>query len=366
MNKMYFLKVEVPTLLFLFFVTNSLFSLPAFAGGESGGGGKSVVCRNSDGTIRSAELLDLYEGRVVYQLSYQESPVDWKIQSATFLENSGVIPKDSCIPWIPYTGSTGSSCTTHTGEPNSIEDYYVNTVNHLTFLPEGTTLKPIDDSYEVIAPKNCNIEQTVNYQNDNLILVDSEIWKALSETQKSALIVHESVYRYLRDYGEKDSRRARHFNAYIFSGGHVENTFPGDNYQLFCSGGDKENTFFYAFALPANPSESSKVRLQFASLGGRQLLSKSYVDLDASTAIGSSTTHLPDQFNLLDQLKNPTQWMRYQSIALQSLFEPGDTIDLWFHPVPEPNGKMQLQIVGTSIVDESNIGPVNITCHSLR
>lgn len=361
---MSFLRVGVPALLGLFFITSNIFYLPAFAaaGGESGGGGKSVVCRNPDGTIRSAELLDLYEGKAVYQLNYQESPLDWKIQSATVLENSGAIPSDGCFPWNPHTGSpsedggTGSSCFSHIGGPSSIEDYYVNAVNHLTFLPEGTTLKAIDDSYEVIAPRKCNIEQTVNYQNDNLILIDSEIWKALSETQKSALVVHESVYRYLRDYGEKDSRRARHFNSYLFSGGHVESASPRNNYQLFCFGGEKDYTFFYAFALPTGPSEEPKIRLQFASLGGRHLLSKSYVDLNATI---TNTT-------LLDQLKSPTQWIRYQSISLQSLFESGDKIDLWFHPVPEPDGKMQLQILGNSIVDGSSIGPVNINCHSLH
>ena len=44
-----------------------------WAGNEKGSGGKTVVCRNADGSIHSAEILDLYEGRTAYQLNYSES-----------------------------------------------------------------------------------------------------------------------------------------------------------------------------------------------------------------------------------------------------------------------------------------------------
>ena len=57
-------------------------SSPAMAelGGMEGGGGKSVVCRNPDGSIKSAEILDLFEGRTIYQLPYNESPKNWQAQ----------------------------------------------------------------------------------------------------------------------------------------------------------------------------------------------------------------------------------------------------------------------------------------------
>src|SRR3989344_1070603 len=38
--------------------------------GDKGNGGYSVVCRNDDGTIASAELLDIYEGRLIHNLNY--------------------------------------------------------------------------------------------------------------------------------------------------------------------------------------------------------------------------------------------------------------------------------------------------------
>ena len=44
-----------------------LMGATAFAGKE-GHGGNAVVCRDQAGKIKSAELLDLFEGRVIYRL----------------------------------------------------------------------------------------------------------------------------------------------------------------------------------------------------------------------------------------------------------------------------------------------------------
>lgn len=302
----------------------------AVAGGMEGGGGKSVVCRNQDGSIRSAEILDLYEGRTVYQLNYHEAPDNWQTQAPEFLKNA--------------LGGLSQSA------PRSeIYDWYLNAIEHLTYLPKGTSLKPINDSDEPIVPNGCMAEQTVNYMNDQLILVSGEIWDALSETQRAALLIHESTYRYLRQFGETDSRRARHYTVFLLAGGHSEEIFPGNNYQLYCEGdvGGKATQFF-ALKLPPDQSGKSAVRLQFGILGGRHLLSRSYVDIKV------------DYMDLISQLKNPNQWVRFDGLSLTSLFEPNDIIDLWFHP--DDKGNWQSQILGTSAFDGSPIDSVNIKC----
>ena len=102
-------------------------------GGMEGGGGKSVVCRSPDGTIRTAEILDLYEGRTVYGLSYRESRQPWQEQAVDIFHASGVPTSQS----VPRSG---------------IYDWFENAIGHLTFLPNGTSLKPIDDSLEAIIP----------------------------------------------------------------------------------------------------------------------------------------------------------------------------------------------------------------------
>lgn len=188
--------------------------------------------------------------------------------------------------------------------------------------------------------------------------MSGEIWNALSETQKAALLIHESVYRVLRAAGETDSRRARHLTAHIVSGNKIEDVFPGNKYQLFCRSGDTDKlTYFYASELPTtSPEEPKKLRLQFGSFGGRKLMSKAYKDLDLILRGVNGSPGI----NLLDQLKHPSQWIRFQSFALDSLFEPGDTFDLWLHP--DQSGKWAVQILGTSIVDGSTFGPVTMTC----
>lgn len=314
------------------------------SGGMEGGGGKTVVCRNANGSIRSVEILDLYEARTVYQLSYNESSVTWKEQGIELMRAAG----------LEVEGTSTS--------PSRIYDWYMNAVQNLVFLPEGTTLKPIDDSLEAIIPGDCTLEQTVNYQNDKRILVDGSIWAALSETQKAALMIHEATYRLLRGVGETDSRRARHFTGYIVSGHKVEGTFPSNNYQLVCMNVDGEkDTFFYAFKLPSeSPNESEKIRLQFGSLGGRRLLSKAYVDV--ALIVKSDTPDVPD-LNVLSLLKAPdaSHGLSFMSLELNSLFEPGDTFDLAIGA--DNQGKPGVRISGTSIVDETKFGPINIKCY---
>lgn len=310
------------------------------AGGMEGGGGKSVVCRNPDGTIRTAEVLDLYESRTVFGLPYQESPVPWRRQAIEIFEASGIRTDIGQTP------------------PSSIYDWFQNASSHLHFLPDGTSLKPIDDSLEVIVPKGCLIEQTANYQNDRRILVSTEIWNALSETQRAALLIHEAAYRHLRAEGEKDSRRARHFTAHIVSGNKIEEVSPAMEGQLQCEGGDRgTRTSFFVIKLPANsPGEPERLRMQFDYFGGRRLLSKSYKDMSLLALEG----YPEPPINILDQLKQPSQWFLMQGHVLDSLFESGDLFNLLFQPGKD--GKWVIELTGTSAVDGSTLVPTTITC----
>ena len=267
---------------------------PAFAG-ESGGGGKAVVCRNVDSSIRSVELLDLYEGRVVYQLPYSESTEDWAKQARRIFKDAGI-----------------SMAST---SPNGLGDWLENTIAHLNILPEGTGLTPVNDSFEVVVPDDCAIEQLANYQNDRLILINGKLWKLLTDTQKAALIAHESVYRYLREAGEKDSRRARHFTAHIFSGNHIEDPADGlGSSHNTCRQTDQgtDNLFY---VIPFKDSRGkAMMRLQFIFLNGRKMLSKNYVDFEVEKYISQPNAYYP------------TIYINLPSMPLVSLFEAGDTI----------------------------------------
>ena len=172
------------------------FALPAFAGAISGGGGRAIVCRDTNKKIISAELLDLYEGRVQYGYQIPTTNVPYVSQYHEALKN---ISKGR--PGFDYSG-------------------YADYVNQLMrLLPDGTGLIPIDDSEEVIIPKNCKTEQLANYNdNQETLLVDGEIFENLSETNKAALISHETIYSILRKMGDTNSIMARQMVAVAFSG----------------------------------------------------------------------------------------------------------------------------------------------------
>lgn len=50
-------------------------------GGMEGGGGNSVVCRDSQGKMVSAEIYDLFEGRALYGYLPKEDTSDYKTQA---------------------------------------------------------------------------------------------------------------------------------------------------------------------------------------------------------------------------------------------------------------------------------------------
>jgi hypothetical protein len=180
-------KYLLTPLLFLFG-----FQAHALVGGVDGGGGKSVVCRDANKAITSAQSLDLYEGKVMWGLNITDStvPMDTQIQNALKL--------------IP--GSFGA-----------LVSYYVTSVEkNMKVTPAGTVLKDIDDSFDVLFPSGCSAEQLANYFNDNLILISGDIWPALGETDRAALILHEAVYAANRLVGATDSRQSRHIVSTIF------------------------------------------------------------------------------------------------------------------------------------------------------
>lgn len=305
----------------------------ALAGGMEGGGGKSVVCRDPQGKITKAEILDLFEGRTQYQLKYVESQLPWKDQVIDLFQKSGISAK----PSINY----------------EIFDWYQNAIKYLNILPINVTLKDTNDSFEVVAPKGCNIEQTAIYQNDNQILINGEIWNALSETQKATLLIHESSYRFLRVYGETNSIRARHFTAYILSGGKIEDTFTDrkDAKAICAVPGFAYNTSFLVFPSYLDENGIKKAKIQFINIGGREVLSKSVAEIDLRF----------EEWELWEELVNPTRVFA-QDMNVKSLFESGDSLTLW--GMKNETVKTEISITGTSSINGSHFSS-NLKCFPL-
>jgi hypothetical protein len=233
----------------------------ANAGVGTSGGGGAVVCRDANGNIRQAMLLDLYEGVVRDGLTMRA-------------------PLGSLdLEWTAYTQELRSIV----GDERQVTESNLATFHEqfnefYHFLPIGVKPEPTGDfGATVDVPSGCAIEQLAHYHDDtNIIDVDSEIWSALDSLNQGALDAHEVLYREYRQAGDQTSQNVRRLIARLFS-----TTPPGPE-----SSGVPENandcwatqdtgpqrsgdTEFYIYP---DPDDSSQTVLQFTAILDRHTL----------------------------------------------------------------------------------------------
>ncbi|WP_413586767.1 hypothetical protein [Bdellovibrio sp. HCB274] len=230
---------------------SSSVSMAKVRGGVDGGGGKSVVCRDRKGAITSAETLDLFEGKNLYTLKmtqFQGTTDDILAQIRHKLIGGVVLAKEA----LPY---------------------FDRVKKIMKLVPATSVIKPVDDAAEVVLPKNCQLEQLAHYVDDSTLVVSEEIWQKLSSTEKAALISHEAIYRFERNYGEKNSRHARKVVAHLFSDYQFEKPLsglPDVNYSCTASLNNK-TTYQFSYYPTAH---SKKTLLQFFMVDGKPVVGK--------------------------------------------------------------------------------------------
>lgn len=239
------------TLLFVFIAS---FGLSSYAGVINGGGDKGVVCRNLDGSIASAETLDLFEAKNLYGLVPWQfiGTVDGVLDSMrTRLQSTMDQPEIHLFPLM-----------------NRVR-------NILRLVPPTVILKPVDDAAEVALPTGCTLEQLANYVDDDLLLVSQEIWDHLSLADKAALHLHEAIYRLERSQGAQNSRRTRKIVGHLLSGFpfvQVKTDLAQD--AKICSAVDGDRVL-YQFAYSSSPAmPKNQTKLQFFVFEGRSVYSK--------------------------------------------------------------------------------------------
>lgn len=195
-----------------FLILLSMFVTPAFAaglGGEAGGGGKVVVCKNHAGKIASVELLDLWEARKIY--SRKVEPVTGDLSAAVDAE---LVRMKNAYPYQMVSGEQETFLEDLRGHASSFL-VWDNRIKRL----RGVKLTLTDDSYEVARPDNCEIEQLVNYQDNGFIYIDQDLWDKMDKTNLAAAIVHEAFYALLRVRAkEPNSIRVRRTVGLVASG----------------------------------------------------------------------------------------------------------------------------------------------------
>lgn len=291
-------------LLISLIVLNSLNILAQDKAGVDGGGGKGVVCRDDNNQIISAELLDLYEGRVQYGISVplSDEPVMDQVRNAIgyISEGKGENFKES----LNFTAKL------------------VNLKKRI--LPNGTGLEDIDDSHHVITTKDCAIEQLANFTKGNQVLIDGEIWNKLNNTNKAALIVHEALYKQLRNYGATNSIRARKFVTLGFielSSWDIKGSLPEDNkLECFTIDNGQDRAFPWTKFWAYNDEEGELI-FQFDYLDGGLMLSKSTIQIDQIS--------IEDIDNNTDsEHMGSTYW-----VSLNSIYEEGIDIAISFQTI---------------------------------
>ncbi|MCB0367933.1 MAG: hypothetical protein KDD45_00480 [Bdellovibrionales bacterium] len=293
----------------IFITLTILISEFIFAGAISGGGGQGIVCRDVKGNITSAQSMDLYEGRIVYGLHISTNATPFQTQ-AKLAVSTIVSPVGRLI------------------------EYYSEQIQkYMRIMPVGVQLQPINDSLDVIIPpKGCAIEQLANYYNDKNILISGDIWNALSETDRAALILHEAVYATNRIVGATDSRQSRHVVASLFDPStkwtNVKDQLPTDALNCISSAG---GLYMWAFKTQEGWT------LQFQILANAYVMSKKIFQ-----------THSP-KFNFTEAKSFPilkgddkVGTSISEGGAARSIFEDEDTIVItrtWEHIVDQ-NGRM--------------------------
>lgn len=182
------------------FIFASVFFLSAFAfaGTETSGGGASVVCRDSNKQIISAELLDLYEGKIRYNFR---------------IEKSNVNPKQQILNALARVAQ-------HEIFVDQLKKVIIDTTRRIQFLPEGLVIAPPNDlgnDFGVVIPDGCALEAVGYYESNGVLKVSKTLYNRLTNTDKAAFILHEAIYRIQRTGQVQNSAWSRHMTSQLFA-----------------------------------------------------------------------------------------------------------------------------------------------------
>lgn len=171
------------------------FPITAF-GNQVGNGGKGVVCGDGAGNITRVEVLDFYEGRILYGLE----PV---FPDGTFVEKAKAAASrfavhDSARAWR-YTSEI---------------DHFLSNTRYV----DSPLIETPDSDHIVAPPLGCEIRQIAiqmkpTFPGDRLFTIDRTLWSHLGESDKAGLILHEVIYTEGIARGHKNSVAVRYLNT---------------------------------------------------------------------------------------------------------------------------------------------------------
>lgn len=228
-------------------------------GTSSSGGGYAVVCYDQDRSphqIQTVTLLDIYEGQTAYKLP------TW---------NPSVAMSDQILH---AKNIFQSVLDDRAHDLNAFIDL---AARNLKLIPNIAEIVKVDDVNPIIFPtKNCYLQQIAHYIDDDLLLVDETLWNHLNNTNKAALILHEGLYRFLRDDGESNSRRTRKIIAHLFGDFPFENIKSGvpSTAKRCWTKEPGKPAFDFSLWIEKKKSDKIVVHMQFYRFAGRSVFSQ--------------------------------------------------------------------------------------------
>lgn len=149
--------------------------------GQIGNGGDAVVCRDANGKIKSAELLDFYEAQ-----TSMSPPIDIKLDDRKPYKDNLAVLFDRIFK----------------KDPAFFEKVYelANSFEADTFFKSSAELVDIPDSEHLSFRKGCKVEQVAIQQAPissrmKYYTIDKDIWDAMSTSHQAGLVLHEILYR---------------------------------------------------------------------------------------------------------------------------------------------------------------------------
>jgi hypothetical protein len=245
-------------------------SMCALADGVDGGGGGAVVCRDPSGKIYSAELLDLYEGRSKYNISYFQSTGDPQQDYLKAVLNS-------------YHLQGYSAEISDEEILLNITKFYQSAV-----FVKGGTLPPSNDFGSLpTVPCGCAVEQLAmfhNFDRSGQIAkeeIDLDIFNALDPMSKAALVTHETEYAWLKSHNEPTSENTRRAVAITYSDMGVPDATFGVpvGAQKHTISNKETPTVYYTYNDHEYSDVSNTCTIQFTHILGHPVLTRTTVQM---------------------------------------------------------------------------------------
>lgn len=318
------------------FILIALFGTPSLVfarGGDISGGGQGIVCRNDDGKVASARLLDLAEAEEYFLLrlptpsnglSYLSIAENFAAKldesmPSNFPTDNFTDRVNNIITRVSYDVS--GTMLLNRKEGNRTLHDAVDRINAEKLLIPGDdySIPPVGDSHPLVRPthKGCNIEQIAVYTDGNeTVHFVGGIWRHLDPLNKAALLIHEALYRSLRTMGETTSDRTRKTVAYLFGGMKFEWILQGmPQKYLSCWTSDAENSFRFV----VYPADGNFVTAQFLVYNGEVMLTKTAIRLDGAPfakALGLNA-FAGENTILMNKISNPLLNLPYYAYGIR-------------------------------------------------